>query len=45
MGHPVTSGFKNIDYALSCELMESADAQKYYSEKLILLNNNNLIDF
>ena len=36
-GHPVTSGFKNIDYYFSGELMESQNSQKYYSEKLIKL--------
>jgi|TARA_Y100000296_G_scaffold23430_1_gene27740 predicted O-linked N-acetylglucosamine transferase (SPINDLY family) len=36
-GHPVTSGFKNIDYYFSSELMESQNSQKHYSEKLISL--------
>ena len=36
-GHPVTSGFKNIDYFFSSELMKEKDSQKYYSEKLINL--------
>ena len=36
-GHPVTSGFKNIDYFFSSELMEKKDSQKNYSEKLINL--------
>ena len=36
-GHPVTSGFKNIDYYFSSELMENQNSQKYYSEKLITL--------
>ena len=35
--HPVTSGFKNIDYYFSSELMESQNSQKHYSEKLITL--------
>ena len=34
-GHPVTSGFKNIDFFLSSELMEANDSKKYFSEKLI----------
>lgn len=38
-GHPITSGIPTIDYFLSCELMETNDSQKYYSEKLILLPN------
>ena len=38
-GHPVTSGFSNIDYFLSGELMENQDSQKNYSEKLIKLPN------
>ena len=36
-GHPVTSGFKNIDYYFSSELMENQNSQKYYSKKLITL--------
>ncbi len=36
-GHPVTSGFKNIDYYFSSELMENQNSQKNYSEKLITL--------
>ena len=36
-GHPMTSGFKNIDYYFSSKLMETQDSQKYYSEKLINL--------
>ena len=39
MGHPVTSGLKNIDYALSCELMEPHNAHSHYTEKLIKLPN------
>ena len=27
-GHPVTSGFKHIDYFFSSELMEKNDSQK-----------------
>ena len=36
-GHPITSGFKNIDYFLSSELMEAQNSQKNYKEKLINL--------
>jgi len=38
-GHPVTTGSPNIDYYLSSELMEPADAQDHYSEKLVRLPN------
>ena len=38
-GHPVTSGFNNIDYFFSSELMESRNLRKHYSEKLIKLPN------
>ncbi len=38
-GHPVTSGSPTIDYYLSSELMEPADADEHYSEKLIRLPN------
>jgi protein O-GlcNAc transferase len=36
-GHPVTSGFPTIDYFLSSDLMEPADAADHYSEKLVRL--------
>jgi CRISPR-associated protein Csy1 len=36
-GHPVTPGHANIDYYLSCALMEPADAARHYNEKLLLL--------
>jgi protein O-GlcNAc transferase len=36
-GHPVTSGHANIDYYLSCDLMEPPDAASHYSETLHLL--------
>ena len=36
-GHPITSGFKNIDYFFSSELMENKNSQKDYTEKLINL--------
>ena len=38
-GHPVTSGFKSIDYYFSSEAMEPQNSQKHYSEKLINLPN------
>ncbi len=38
-GHPVTTGLPTIDYFLSNELMEPADAQEHYSEKLICFPN------
>ena len=38
-GHPITTGSENIDYYLSSDLMEPADAQSHYSEKLIRLPN------
>lgn len=38
-GHPETSGFPTIDYYLSSELMEPADAQSHYSERLVSLPN------
>ena len=36
-GVPVTTGFKNIDYFFSGEIMEISSSQKHYSEKLIKL--------
>jgi predicted O-linked N-acetylglucosamine transferase (SPINDLY family) len=38
-GHPVTSGFPTIDYFISSDLMEPADAAAHYSERLIRLPN------
>jgi predicted O-linked N-acetylglucosamine transferase (SPINDLY family) len=39
LGHPVTSGFDSIDFALSSALMEPQDGQRHYSENLVLLPN------
>jgi predicted O-linked N-acetylglucosamine transferase (SPINDLY family) len=36
-GHPMTSGLPTIDWYLSGELLESADADDHYSERLIRL--------
>jgi predicted O-linked N-acetylglucosamine transferase (SPINDLY family) len=36
-GHPVTSGLPAMDYFLSSDLMEPADAQAHYCEKLVRL--------
>ena len=36
-GHPVTSGFANIDAFISSDAMETADAQANYSEPLLRL--------
>lgn len=36
-GHPETTGLPTIDFYLSSQLMESADSNDYYSEKLITL--------
>jgi protein O-GlcNAc transferase len=38
-GHPLTSGFPTIDYFISSDLMEPADAADHYSEKLVRLPN------
>ena len=38
-GHPLTSGFPTIDYFISSDLMEPADAADHYSEQLIRLPN------
>ncbi|MBM4145222.1 MAG: tetratricopeptide repeat protein [Nitrospira sp.] len=38
-GHPVASGLPTIDYYLSGDLMEPANAQEHYTEKLIRLPN------
>jgi predicted O-linked N-acetylglucosamine transferase (SPINDLY family) len=38
-GQPVTSGMPTLDYFLSSELMEPAEAQALYTERLIALPN------
>jgi predicted O-linked N-acetylglucosamine transferase (SPINDLY family) len=38
-GHPETSGFPTLDFFLSSDLMEPADAQKHYIERLVRLPN------
>lgn len=37
-GHPVTTGQESIDYYLSSVLSEPPDAQRHYSEQLVLLD-------
>jgi predicted O-linked N-acetylglucosamine transferase (SPINDLY family) len=41
-GHPITSGQETVDYYLSSELMEPADGQNWYTEKLIRLPGSGL---
>jgi len=38
-GHPETSGMPTLDYFLSSDLMEPANADAHYSEKLVRLPN------
>lgn len=40
-GHPVTTGLATIDYFLSSKLLEPADADEHYTEKLIRLESVN----
>ena len=39
LGHPETSGLPTIDYFLSSDLMEPADAVEHYTERLVRLPN------
>ena len=39
LGHPTTTGLSTIDYFLSSELMEPADADAHYTERLLRLPN------
>ena len=39
LGHPVTTGIPNIDYFLSADVLEPADAAEHYSETLIRMVN------
>ncbi|HEY3782064.1 MAG TPA: hypothetical protein VGL56_13345 [Fimbriimonadaceae bacterium] len=41
-GHPVTSGYPDIDYYLSSDLMETEDADSHYAETLIRLPGSGL---
>lgn len=36
-GHPMTTGSKQVDFYLGCELMETPESDGYYTEKLIRL--------
>jgi len=38
-GWPVTSGIPNMDYYLSCALIEPENAETHYSERLVLLEH------
>ena len=38
-GHPETTGLPTIDYYLSAEMFEPADAQQHYTERLLALPN------
>jgi protein O-GlcNAc transferase len=38
-GHPETSGLPTLDYFLSSELMEPADGEDHYTERLVRLPN------
>jgi len=38
-GHPDTSGYPTMDYFLSSDLMEPADGQQHYTERLVRLPN------
>jgi predicted O-linked N-acetylglucosamine transferase (SPINDLY family) len=39
LGHPVTSGLRNIDYFISSALFEREDAQGHYRERLVKLDS------
>jgi predicted O-linked N-acetylglucosamine transferase (SPINDLY family) len=36
-GHPLTTGIPNVDYFLSSEALEPADAEQHYTERLVRL--------
>ncbi len=38
-GHPVTTGNASMDYFISSELLETADADRHYTEQLVRLAN------
>lgn len=37
-GHPVTTGLDTIDEFISCDLIETQDAQQHYTERLVRLD-------
>jgi protein O-GlcNAc transferase len=37
-GHPVTTGIPTVDYYISSDLLETADAERHYSERLVRLS-------
>ena len=39
LGHPITSGLPTVDVALTSDLMEPADGDSHYSERLVRLPN------
>jgi protein O-GlcNAc transferase len=39
LGHPETSGLPTVDYFLTSDLMEPADAAEHYTERLVRLPN------
>jgi protein O-GlcNAc transferase len=39
LGHPVTTGIPTIDYFLSADLLEPADADSHYTERLVRFGN------
>jgi protein O-GlcNAc transferase len=39
VGHPVTTGIDTIDYFISSEALETAQAEEHYTEKLVRLKN------
>jgi len=41
-GHPDTTGIPTIDYFLTCDAMEPADGERYYSERLVRLPGTTL---
>lgn len=42
-GHPVTTGLPTIDWFVSAELLEAADADDHYREKLVRLPGNGVL--
>jgi predicted O-linked N-acetylglucosamine transferase (SPINDLY family) len=40
LGHPVTTGIPTVDYFLSCDRLEPADADGHYTEQLVRFANN-----
>lgn len=43
LGHPDTTGIKNVDYCFTSKWLDTEDGQNYFSEKLLYFNGSSAI--